>query len=440
MRNEILQNKNEALSRSLDLLTKDQERLKKEMKGLLPNKKKDFNQDSTMDTSRLSGEDLGSKDQNIKGVLKQFKENLEQMNVKCSQLESQKKSMEEEISSRDELIQQLRSENEDLEMNANKLRNSSNLNVLAVDEMKNQLEKEKMLRMLDQEGVEQIRAKLESKDKEIEKLLERVNELNIKENDLTKTIDQMGKEMEKKLMDIFIRMNIQLEERAKTIIRLKEEILTLKENKVFIMNSMTETEKEKEIYLQQLNMGVHDNTKLWFGSQLFDSGKKFTRKNTSKKNSKILKEGQNSSLFGNSLPMDNTQMEGYTEMESILKTKLDILEDEKESLLDMISKKEDVINSLKKKYTESKVLIEENLEIISKKNNESQIQKNLLNPQVCRRIREKSKFFSKLLKISYGACIDLFLKMEKSHLIKLEKKLNNCIQVNRELNDLIFSN
>ena len=427
MTGEIFKNKNEALSKSLDLLTQEQQKLKLEMKSLLQTENKSFDQ-STLDSSKLSFEEI-SGESGMKSVLKKLKESLHQMKGKCEDLETQKGGLKQDIQIKDQAIAELRRENEALEMEVNKLRNSKNLDVLAMDEIRSSVEKEKMLRMLDQEGIAQISNQLKHKQGEIEQLSRKIKELSLENEEKNQVLSEMGRNMGKQVSDIFEGVKSTLDEKAKTISCLKEEIFALKENKVFILDSGMDTKKLKDIYLNQLQMGVHDNPKIWFGSQLFDSGKKKNSFNTH--NSTI----QNPSLFAGSREYN----EEITEMESIFKTKLDILEDERQSLKESISKKDSFIVNLKKKCLQSKKLIEENLEIISKNNNETQIQQNLANPMVSKKIREKAQFFGKLLKISYGSCIDLFLKMDQPNLIKLEKKLNNCIQLNRELNDLLFS-
>jgi chromosome segregation ATPase len=447
MTSEILKNKNEALSTSLDLLTKEQQKLKLEMSTMVQNESLKNLEESTLDTSKVSLEEGVRKDSNVKGVLKQLKESLDQASRKALGLEDEVTGLRKELQSREDVIRDMRAENEVLEMEINKVRNSTNLNNLALDEIKNKYEKEKMLRMLDKEGLEQMQTRIGHKDEEIEKLkvvLEKLKKTNLEQGQV---IQSMGRQLDKNITDLFSNMNLSLDQSARVITCMKEEISTLKENKVFILNSGANEGFEQNVYLSHLQMGVHDNSKLWFGSQLFESGKKKPKnwENSKHSGDQILEteKGQNnvnSSLFGNqNLSGQRSFKEPPSEMESILQSKLDILEDERESLMDTITQKERHIRTLNEKYNQSKKLIEENLEIIQNKEREMEVQQNMGNPFVSKKIREKSKFVLKLLKIGYGACIDLFLKLDKESLVKLEKKLNNCIQVYHELNELIFS-
>lgn len=348
--------------------------------------------------------------------------------------------LKEQIAEYQQIIIQLRSENETLELQINKMRNSTNLNVLALDEIKNKYEKEKMLRLLDKQGIDEVKNQLGLKDREIRRLTEAMEKDKAVCQEQRQVIENLGRQLEKNASDIYKKLRDNLENSAKVISCMREEIMTLKENKVFVLNSGAPQTLEQSVYLSHLQMGVQDQPQLWFGSQLLDSDKKRPPSDLpSKESSSLHHEHRNSSLFNPKNSSNPDSREPESEMESILKSKLDILEDEREDLLDQISQKESFIKKLNQKFSESKKLIEENLEVIRDKEREIGIQRSLGSPGQSKHIREKSKYVLSLLKNSYGSCIDLFLKMDQPSLIRLEKKLNNCIQVYHELNELIFS-
>ena len=438
----MLQSEKEALKNSRDLLVTERDALERDLRELMSNENCQNAEQSTMDSSRLSQDDPVKRDTDPKAVLQWLKDHLEDARRRTGRLEERTQTLEKDILSRDQLIGELRTENEQLEMDMNKLRNSNNLSQLERTEIENQVQREKMLRLLDQKGIAEIRGQLQAKQTEIDSLSRLIGDQRAELAEQARALSSAKRDLVASFRDSLKGLQSQLEQRARTIVTLREEVMRLKENKVFVLNSGAEAEEQGQVYLGQLGMGVHDESRMWFGSQLLQSGRKAPKKVFLTEDLKRLSGREvhtpNSSLFGNNSRVGGAREE-MSEMESILHSKLEILEDERENLLGELTMRDEAIRDLQERCMKSKQLIEENLEIIEQKKNEDQIRANLADPAACGRIRQKSRFVAKLLKIAYGACIDLFLKLDRPSLIKLEKKLNNCLQLYTELNELIFS-
>lgn len=308
----------------------------------------------------------------------------------------------------------------------NLLRNQKNLDALTLDEIRNDLEKEKILRMLDKQGIEQLQSQIESQDIEIYTLKSDIRESRIRETEIKAATGLIQERLMQMVNGVDWQCKERLRQREDSLITLKQEIHTLRGNKVFVIESGRDSVFQEKVYSHELKMGVNCI--------------EYPKKILSNLNTLDTETG-NSKAQGYLGPqsIENTMLDSNSEMESILQSRFDILEDNHACLINDLKQKDDVIQDLQSKFKASKKILDENMKIICEDKNLGAIKIVLKDPRKAQQIHTKLKFFNKLLKIGYGACIDLFLQIDQDGLIKLEKKLNNCIQVNAELNDLIFS-
>ena len=446
LRNELLESKNGTLTFNLNKLTKENEQLKKKV----TEQKERFSFDeSTMD---CSGNNLEDNKQKFATLGTRLADKGTSYKLQWEESLLQFKKQEEECNRLKSVLMEFQTvdnDNEQLEIEVNVMRNQRNLDGIKLEETQNMLDREKTLRLLDKEGIKELQEKIFSFQKQIGDLETMMNKLEREKVHLEKVVLIAEHKLHKHINHRQATNEAITTQLRQTIICLKEEVGRLKENQVFVLDCGGGDPLERAVYGNLLNMIVPEKQEnnMWFGDELnishiedvqghCEGGQPaYTKHNQIVPGNKLFaKKNVPSKLMNFGL----FNQDSFSEMESILKSKLDILEDERVTLEDDIRVKDSMIQDLQQKFKNSKQILEENLKIMEKKTGTTQVAKVFNSGLKAKEIHGKLVFFNKLLKICYGACIDLFLGMDQPSLVKLEKKLNNCLQVNKEINELVF--
>lgn len=473
--------------------------------------------DSTLDSLETSRDETVNG--GIRRQLEATRQQLDQTKILLTQSTAEVARLNRAVSQ----IENISKENEVLEQQVNKLRNEKNLIQLELDETQNQTYKQETLRMLEKEGIERLENKIVELDKEIEYRNQKIEELEgvIREKEII--TQELSILSEQKISIFSQEVADRLRFKNQVILLLKDEINRLKENKVFVFEPGISSELCGEIYAELLNMKAETGHKTRPGEitrlkekEPWSPVKKSHGPKLPQSDSKLLTHSKfsqskeahleiekpekindfpdfkdlsilakpshqsknlfdDSTLFANNSRKNHnqnsflkqkdaffrTEAEPSSEMESILKSKLDILHDNNQSLAFELKSKNETIKTLNEQVEASKTLIQENLQIMSREQESRKLKhfivQNLtdklqngkkigvavdnaesMNIRDVRGIRKKMGDFTEQLKLCYGSCIDLFLGMDKDSLVLLERRLNECISLDKDIQANLF--
>ena len=475
-------------------------------------KKPSFINDSTLDSLETSL-DEGPQTRSFR---QQF-ESLRGQYEKAKGLLTQSTAEVARLSRAVSQIESINRENEALEQQVNKLRNEKNLIQLELDETQNKTYKQETLRMLEKEGIQRLEEKHLRLEDEVAIRATRTQDLESEIENKNLVIEELRGLVEGKFTCLTNEVSERLRLKNQVILLLKEEINRLKENKVFVFEPGAPDEICGDIYSGLLDMRAEMPKPLRAGeiTRLRDKEPwspvhKSNQRVIPKSDSKLLTNVKSSlanhkddinptrkdtfpdfkdlslvvrptfqstnlfddtlipnsgkaknSLFRRPHAFLNTQKDSSSEMESILKSKLDILHDNNQSLTQELKQKESHIKTLTQKVAASKTLIKENLNLMSREQESRQLKhfivqnitdrlrtatdpkalntdSDTMNMRDVRGIRNKMSQFSGQLKTCYGSCIDLFLGMDKDSLVLLERRLNECISLDKDIQANLF--